>query len=66
MSLIIAVLAMRTGELPPIPGLTDPTPEARDLRLVADHPARGRFDTAQINAIGLGGINAVAVVGRAA
>jgi 3-oxoacyl-(acyl-carrier-protein) synthase len=66
MSLIIAVLAMRTGELPPIPGLTDPTPEARGLRLVADHPARGRFDTAQINAIGLGGINAVAVVGRAA
>ncbi|MEV4576602.1 beta-ketoacyl synthase N-terminal-like domain-containing protein [Nonomuraea jabiensis] len=66
MSLIIAVLAMRTGELPPIPGLSEPSPEAGDLRLVAGHPARGRFDTAQINAIGLGGINAVAVIGGAA
>lgn len=66
MSLVVAVLAMRTGELPPIPGLTDPAPEARGLRLVTDRPARGRFDTAQVNAIGLGGINAVAVVGKAA
>jgi 3-oxoacyl-[acyl-carrier-protein] synthase II len=66
LSLVLAVIAMRTGELPPVPGLTDPAPEARDLRLVTDRPARGRFDTAQVNAIGLGGINAVAVVGRAA
>ncbi|MDI2125665.1 beta-ketoacyl synthase N-terminal-like domain-containing protein [Yinghuangia seranimata] len=66
MSLMVAVLAMRTGESPPIPELTDPTPEARGLRLVAGVPARERVDTAQINAIGLGGINAVAIVGRAA
>jgi 3-oxoacyl-(acyl-carrier-protein) synthase len=66
LSLVVAVLALRTGELPPMPGLTDPTPEAHGLRLVTDGPALGRFDTAQVNAIGLGGINAVAVVGKAA
>ncbi|WTW99353.1 3-oxoacyl-ACP synthase [Streptomycetaceae bacterium NBC_01309] len=65
MSLVIAVLALQTGELPPIGGLSDPMPEARHLRLVADGPALGRFATAQIHAIGLGGINAVAVVGKA-
>ncbi|MEU8137091.1 beta-ketoacyl synthase N-terminal-like domain-containing protein [Streptodolium elevatio] len=65
MSLVVAVLALQTGELPPIGGLSDPMPEAGNLRLVADGPALGSFSTAQIHAIGLGGINAVAVVGRA-
>lgn len=65
MSLVIAVLALRSGQLPPIADLRDPIPEAANLRLVANEPAFGSFATAQINAIGLGGINAVAVVGKA-
>ncbi|MGW1993790.1 beta-ketoacyl synthase N-terminal-like domain-containing protein [Embleya sp. NPDC001921] len=65
MSLVIAVLALRSGELPPIADLREPIPEAANLRLVAGEPAFGGFATAQINAIGLGGINAVAVVGKA-
>ncbi|MFE3310442.1 beta-ketoacyl-[acyl-carrier-protein] synthase family protein [Embleya sp. NPDC059213] len=65
MSLVVAVLALRSGELPPIADLYDPIPEAGNLRLVVGEPAVGSFATAQIHAIGLGGINAVAVVGKA-
>ncbi|WP_439680668.1 beta-ketoacyl synthase N-terminal-like domain-containing protein [Embleya sp. MST-111070] len=65
MSLVVAVLAMQSGVIPPITDLHRPIPEARDLRLVAGEPALGDFTTAQIHAIGLGGINAVAVVGKA-
>lgn len=62
LSLVVAVLALRLGAVPPIRDLTDRMPEAEDLRLVAGEPAVGDFTTAQIHAIGLGGINAVAVV----
>lgn len=66
LSLVIAVLALRQGTVPPIRDLTEPIPEARDLRLVVGGTAIGRFSTAQVHAIGLGGINAVAVVEQVA
>ncbi|MFJ4650551.1 beta-ketoacyl synthase N-terminal-like domain-containing protein [Nocardia sp. NPDC088792] len=62
LSLITAVLALQCGAVPPIHALTRPMPEAAGLRLVGGAPATGTLRTAQINAIGLGGINAVAVV----
>ena len=62
LSLVMAVLALRQGTVPPIRDLVEPIPEARDLRLVVGGTAVGRFQTAQVHAIGLGGINAVAVV----
>lgn len=65
LSLVTAVLALRDGVVPPIHGLTRPMPEATGLRLVGEVPATGALRTAQINAIGLGGINAVAVVAAA-
>ncbi|WP_069163317.1 beta-ketoacyl synthase N-terminal-like domain-containing protein [Nocardia altamirensis] len=62
LSLVTAVQALRHGAVPPMHGLNRPMPEADGLRLVAGSPANGPLRIAQINAIGLGGINAVAVV----
>lgn len=62
LSLVTAVLALQHGAVPPIGELTRPMPEAAGLRLVGTAPALGALRTAQINAIGLGGINAVAMV----
>lgn len=62
LSLVMAVLAMRHGAIPPIFNLKTQIPEAAGLRLIGGDPATGVFRIAQINAIGLGGINAVAVL----
>jgi 3-oxoacyl-[acyl-carrier-protein] synthase II len=66
LSLVMAVLAMRHGMVPPVLGLDAVTPEAAGLRLVRGGPAAGELSVAQIHAFGLGGINAVAIVERAA
>jgi 3-oxoacyl-[acyl-carrier-protein] synthase II len=66
LSLVMAVLAMERGIAPPIADLEVVEPEADGLRLVAGRPATGGLRMAQINAIGLGGINAVALVEGAA
>ncbi|MEU9099558.1 beta-ketoacyl synthase N-terminal-like domain-containing protein [Streptomyces sp. NPDC048361] len=62
LSLITAAFALRHGVVPPVRGLTDPIDEAAGLRLVRDRAATARLSTAQINAFGFGGINAVAVL----
>lgn len=62
LSLITAAFALRHGVVPPVLGLTDPIEEAAGLRLVRDRAATARLSTAQINAFGFGGINAVAVL----
>ncbi|WP_433760288.1 beta-ketoacyl synthase N-terminal-like domain-containing protein [Nocardia sp. CA-135398] len=61
LSLIMAVIAMRRGQVPPILGLTDPIAEAAPLRL-AGETVRADLAVAQIDAFGFGGINAVAVI----
>jgi 3-oxoacyl-(acyl-carrier-protein) synthase len=65
LSLVMACLALQHGAVPPIHGLTDPIEEAADLRLVRTRPVTATMTTAQINAFGMGGINAVAVVDKA-
>ncbi|MER5781867.1 beta-ketoacyl synthase N-terminal-like domain-containing protein [Streptomyces mobaraensis] len=62
LNLVVALEAVRTRTLPAIGGLTDPVEEAADLRLVSGGPATGTFRTAQVHAVGMGGINAVAIV----
>ncbi|MFE8910918.1 beta-ketoacyl synthase N-terminal-like domain-containing protein [Streptomyces globisporus] len=62
LSLLMAVLAMKEGTVPPVLGLTDPIPEARGLGLVQGAPAAGDLAIAQVDAFGFGGINAVAIV----
>lgn len=62
LSLVMAVLAMKEGTIPPVLGLTDPIPEAVGLGLVQGFPVSGDLTIAQIDAFGFGGINAVAIV----
>jgi 3-oxoacyl-(acyl-carrier-protein) synthase len=66
LSLVIALQAIRTGTLPGIGDLTDPIEETKELRLVTGAPVTASFGTAQVHAIGMGGINAVAIVEGAA
>jgi 3-oxoacyl-[acyl-carrier-protein] synthase II len=62
LSLVMAVLAMTNGTVPPVLGLADPIPEAAGLGLVQGSPADGVLTVAQVDAFGFGGINAVAIV----
>ncbi len=62
LSLVMAVLSMRRGTVPPIHGLTDPMEEADGLDLVRDQARPAEVRTAQVDAFGLSGINAVAVL----
>lgn len=64
MSLVVAVEAMWSGQVPPVVGLTEPVSEARDFRFAHGRPHRGEVATAQVNAFGFGGVNAVAVLDR--
>jgi 3-oxoacyl-[acyl-carrier-protein] synthase II len=65
LSLIVAVLSMRRGIVPPIHGLRDPIGAAANLRLVRPGPVAADITTAQVDAFGFGGINAVAIVDAA-
>ncbi|MFJ2778217.1 beta-ketoacyl synthase N-terminal-like domain-containing protein [Kitasatospora sp. NPDC087315] len=62
LSLVMAVLAMKAGTVPPVLGLLAPIPEAAGLGLVQGVPASVDLAIAQIDAFGFGGINAVAIV----
>ncbi|WP_331752322.1 beta-ketoacyl synthase N-terminal-like domain-containing protein [Streptomyces chartreusis] len=62
LSLVMAVLAMKEGTVPPVLGLADPIPEATGLGLVQGSAVSGDLAIAQIDAFGFGGINAVAIV----
>ncbi|MFC5751889.1 beta-ketoacyl synthase N-terminal-like domain-containing protein [Actinomadura rugatobispora] len=66
LSLVMAMLALERGTVPPIAGLEDPIEEVAGLGLVAGEPRRAALATAQIDAFGFGGINAVAVLGAGA
>lgn len=62
LNLVVALESIRSRTVPPISDLTDPIEEARELRLVSGRPAAGPPGTAQVHAVGMGGINAVAIV----
>ncbi len=64
LSLITAAQSLQKGVVPPVLGLHDPTEEAAGLRLVRDQAATADLTTAQVNAFGFGGINAVAILGK--
>ncbi|HEY2579860.1 MAG TPA: beta-ketoacyl synthase N-terminal-like domain-containing protein [Streptosporangiaceae bacterium] len=66
MSVVVAVEVLRSGRIPPIAGLRDPAPEARDLRLVTGTAFRADVNIAQVDAFGFGGVNAVAIIEKAA
>jgi 3-oxoacyl-[acyl-carrier-protein] synthase II len=66
LSLVMASLALHRGVVPPVLGLENPIEEAAGLRLVRDRAATAELSTAQINAFGFGGINAVAVLEKGA
>ncbi|WP_263167582.1 beta-ketoacyl synthase N-terminal-like domain-containing protein [Streptomyces sp. SCSIO ZS0520] len=62
LSLVMGVLAARHQTVPPVHGLTEPIPEAAGLRLVRGAAVAAAPRIVQVNAFGLGGINAVAMV----
>jgi 3-oxoacyl-[acyl-carrier-protein] synthase II len=62
MSLISAAQSMRHGVVPPVVGLTEPLAEAEGFRLVTGAAAREPVTIAQVNALGFGGMNTVAVL----
>jgi 3-oxoacyl-[acyl-carrier-protein] synthase II len=62
LSLVVAITSMQRGVVPPVLGLTDPIDEAASLRLVRERAATAELTTAQVDAFGFGGINAVAIL----
>jgi 3-oxoacyl-[acyl-carrier-protein] synthase II len=64
MSLVAAIDVLRTGQVPPTLNHTTPIVELGSLRL-ATRPGRAEVHSAQVNAFGFGGVNAVAVIARA-
>jgi 3-oxoacyl-[acyl-carrier-protein] synthase II len=62
LSLVMAVTAFEQRRVPPVLGLTDPIKEAAGLRLVRHETVAAEPRTAQIDAFGFGGINAVAIL----
>ncbi|MCQ4044867.1 beta-ketoacyl-[acyl-carrier-protein] synthase family protein [Streptantibioticus rubrisoli] len=66
LNLVVALEAIRSRTLPPVSDLTDPIEEVGELRIVSGQSATGPFATAQVHAVGMGGINAVAIVEGAA
>jgi 3-oxoacyl-[acyl-carrier-protein] synthase II len=66
MSVVVAAEVLRNGRIPPIIGLCDPAPEAQNLRLVTGSEFHADVAIAQVDAFGFGGVNAVAIVEKAA
>ncbi|NJP96341.1 3-oxoacyl-ACP synthase [Nonomuraea sp. FMUSA5-5] len=65
-SLLVALESLRAGVVPPVLSVTDLMDEMAGLRLVRDRAVPADLRVAQVNAFGFGGLNAVAVVERAA
>lgn len=66
MSVVVAIHCMREGLVPPTVGLGAPIPEAVGLDLVMGAAQKAIVRMAQVNAFGFGGVNAVALLERAA
>jgi 3-oxoacyl-[acyl-carrier-protein] synthase II len=66
MSLITAIACMREGRVPPTFGLEAPMPEAEGLEIVVGAPRTASPRLVQVDAFGFGGVNAVAVLEKAA
>ncbi|MFF8829438.1 beta-ketoacyl-[acyl-carrier-protein] synthase family protein [Streptomyces sp. NPDC015131] len=66
LSLIVALKALESGRIPPTVGLREPIDEAAEFRLVRDRAVEAQAVLAQVDAFGFGGVNAVAIVERAA
>lgn len=62
LSLVMAIKAMESGQVPPVHGLTDPIEQAAKLSLVQTASRAAEIRTVQVNSFGFGGINAVAVL----
>ncbi|MGW7006539.1 beta-ketoacyl-[acyl-carrier-protein] synthase family protein [Streptomyces sp. NPDC054933] len=62
LSLVTATLSMRRGLVPPTAGLDELMDEAKGLDLVHGQARAAEVSLAQINAIGMGGLNAIAIV----
>lgn len=62
LSLIMAAVSFRERRIPPIRGLVEPMEEADGLDLVCGEPRVGPLSVAQVDAFGLSGINAVAIL----
>lgn len=61
---VLAVECLRNGRVPPVVGLDKPIAAAEGLRFSTGQPAEAAC--AQVNSFGFGGVNAVAILGRAA
>ncbi|MFC0602054.1 beta-ketoacyl-[acyl-carrier-protein] synthase family protein [Streptomyces palmae] len=61
-SLITALQAMATGQVPPTVGLSDPVQEAAEFRFAREPISGADIGVAQVDAFGFGGVNAVAIV----
>ncbi|WP_372405531.1 beta-ketoacyl synthase N-terminal-like domain-containing protein [Streptomyces luteireticuli] len=61
---VLAVECLRSGRVPPVVGLDKPIAAAEGLRFSVGESADPVY--AQVNSFGFGGVNAVAVLGRAA
>lgn len=66
LSLVVALQALSSGRVPPMVGLVEPLPAAAHFRFAPPGCQDQRLRLAQVNAFGFGGVNAVAIVERAA
>jgi 3-oxoacyl-[acyl-carrier-protein] synthase II len=65
-SLLVAIESMRTGRVPAITTMDEPMPEVDGMRLVHPAPVTAEMTVAQVDSFGFGGLNAVAIVEKAA
>jgi 3-oxoacyl-[acyl-carrier-protein] synthase II len=61
---VIAAECLRTGRVPATVGLREPIDAVAGFRFSRGGPGRSRLATAQVHAVGFGGVNAVAVLGK--
>ncbi len=64
MSLVTAIESLRTGKVPPTRNHANPIDEIRDFQVVTGEACERPLRTAQVNAFGFGGVNAVSVLDR--
>jgi 3-oxoacyl-[acyl-carrier-protein] synthase II len=64
-AVVTAVECLRQGRIPPTIGFDEPADEARQFDIVTGAARDADLHIAQVNAFGFGGVNAVAVLGKA-